>query len=876
VPPASSGITPPSKAPMAAATASFTITIPSRSGAANSHAPRYVSIATQSIIITLATVNGTPFTGSPASIASNLTVSNPACTGVPLTCTIVAPAVVGNDVFNVATYDAQQTSASPVTPIGHVLSQATTSVTVVANQANVAPPMVLNGVAASITVVTPSGDPHVLGSPATGYQLIGNQPYILFVAALDAAGVFIIDPGAPTFTMQSGSSAVVVTPVGGNRNAFTVRARSFSGSPVPLSITMSNSSLRLDLTLTTVQELWVADAGNSTITGYAGSPPTHIVGDTITAGLQGPNALAFDGNGILWVTNFGNVTAYSGTTQILADTITAGLSAPIGLAFDPSGVLWVGDWPRPGPGTVNAYSGTTQLTANTISNPQALSTGLWGPRALAFDVHGNLWVANGGGGVNTVTAYAGSAQLGANTITAGISAPFGLAFDGSGNLWVANVNTNTITAYAGTAPLPGGTITAGLSAPAGIAFDASGHLWVANESGANGHTITAYAGTSQISANTIASGLSVPIAVAFAPTAALPASTISPGPTPTPTPTPISTFTPGSTPTPTPTPIPPFTPTPTPVPPLTPTPTPTPTLMPTPTPTPTMTPTPDPCAGERPHANQCPFSQRFLASPLKCADQACSVAYDQGVYTKQIMNSVLDHSLKQNPNGFWQYGFSNELGGDGRVTAFNGESVNGPPLGSTPLLVVCVGGALHIPTLPRDNSTDLVRHPGGCGDANYASYDEHPGYDYRAAPGTPVYAAAGGIVVMNFHEPNADGTPKMCVDTNVVDTCTAKNYVGIDHQLRGLGGYISQYGHLSVINVSAGDTITQGQLIGYSGEVGAPKNPHLHFEVIKLLPGLPNNYNAYNYAIVDPYGWTGGGTDPLVGIFGGVSVQLWQ
>jgi Peptidase family M23 len=259
--------------------------------------------------------------------------------------------------------------------------------------------------------------------------------------------------------------------------------------------------------------------------------------------------------------------------------------------------------------------------------------------------------------------------------------------------------------------------------------------------------------------------------------------------------------------------------------------------------------------------------------------------YTQGVYTAQIMNTVLDHSMKQNPaNNFWQYGDISTGGGDGKIIAFNGESVNGKPMGSDPSTIVCIGGTLHIPTTPNVPTTDLVRHPGGCGDVNFSSYDEHPGYDYHAALKTPVYAAAGGIVVKNFHVTNADGSPKMCVDTNVKGTCTAKNYVGIDHGTRGLGGYISQYGHLSVILVNPGDPITQGQLIGYSGDVGAPGNPHLHFEVIKLMAGLPNNYNAYNYAVVDPYGWVGGTNalypqgDPLYSsLYLGIpSVQLWQ
>ena len=135
----------------AAASARFTITVPASSTTASTlRTPKYVSAATQSIVITLTSVNSAPYTGSPASIATNLSTLTPGCSGSPLTCTVTAPAVVGTDVFSVVTYDAVQTLPFAA-PTGNVLSQATLSVAVIAGPNTVTTPLVLNGVAKTIS-----------------------------------------------------------------------------------------------------------------------------------------------------------------------------------------------------------------------------------------------------------------------------------------------------------------------------------------------------------------------------------------------------------------------------------------------------------------------------------------------------------------------------------------------------------------------------------------------------------------------------------------------------------------------------------------------------------------------------------------------------
>ena len=149
----------------------------------------------------------------------------------------------------------------------------------------------------------------------------------------------------------------------------------------------------------------------------------------------------------------------------------------------------------------------------------------------------------------------------------------------------------------------------------------------------------------------------------------------------------------------------------------------------------------------------------------------------------------------------------------------------------------------------------------GCG-AGYTSYDEHPGYDYKADAGKPVYAAAGGTVISTI-----------CYLGNFGNGGSCSNWgaLAINHG----NGYFSQYIHMATtIAVVPGQTIAAGQQIGtvgskcYQCTVGA----HLHFEVRHIGPAI----GAEAYPVVDPYGWVGGGNDPLYSAPSVTPVNLWQ
>lgn len=88
----------------------------------------------------------------------------------------------------------------------------------------------------------------------------------------------------------------------------------------------------------------------------------------------------------------------------------------------------------------------------------------------------------------------------------------------------------------------------------------------------------------------------------------------------------------------------------------------------------------------------------------------------------------------------------------------------------------------------------------------------HNGVDLASSIGTPVYAAAGGKVIVAKMGGYNGGYGNMII---------------ISHDK----GIQTVYAHLNTIYISQGDTVTQGQTIGELGNTGKSTGPHLHFEV---------------------------------------------
>ena len=93
--------------------------------------------------------------------------------------------------------------------------------------------------------------------------------------------------------------------------------------------------------------------------------------------------------------------------------------------------------------------------------------------------------------------------------------------------------------------------------------------------------------------------------------------------------------------------------------------------------------------------------------------------------------------------------------------------------------------------------------------AGASSY--HKGQDIAVPVGTPIVAAGSGTVVTATY------------------SSSAGNYVMISHGNK----LYTVYMHCSRLAVSAGDTVTSGQIIAYAGSTGISTGSHLHFSVIK-------------------------------------------
>jgi murein DD-endopeptidase MepM/ murein hydrolase activator NlpD len=93
----------------------------------------------------------------------------------------------------------------------------------------------------------------------------------------------------------------------------------------------------------------------------------------------------------------------------------------------------------------------------------------------------------------------------------------------------------------------------------------------------------------------------------------------------------------------------------------------------------------------------------------------------------------------------------------------------------------------------------------------------HTGLDFQADPGTPILAAAGGVVVVQEYH------------------AAYGNMVEIDHG----NGLITRYAHASATFVKKGDLVKRGQKIAAVGSTGRSTGPHLHFEV--LADGTPQD-----------------------------------
>jgi len=139
------------------------------------------------------------------------------------------------------------------------------------------------------------------------------------------------------------------------------------------------------------------------------------------------------------------------------------------------------------------------------------------------------------------------------------------------------------------------------------------------------------------------------------------------------------------------------------------------------------------------------------------------------------------------------------------------------------------------PAIQPLSNKDLDRVSSGFGyriDPLYKTVKFHPGLDFTAPQGTPVYATADGVIEIAGNLGNGYG-----------------NHIVIDHGY----SYNTLYGHLYKIKVKRGQKVKRGEVIGYVGNTGKSTGPHLHYEVIKRNKHLDPIYFFYTDLTPEQY-----------------------
>lgn len=255
------------------------------------------------------------------------------------------------------------------------------------------------------------------------------------------------------------------------------------GEPLPSS---NNSTFHNIETPAVVRHLYVVNqgcgpVGHGSVMVYTPGQkkPLRVIGRHV----EGPESLAFDRFGNLYVGNVDTITVYRRGTNNLIRTINLPPSVPFALAFDHKGYLYAALF------SIQEKPGWVMVFAPSSSKPMlTITREIGSPSDVVFDRQDNVYVANAGGIFGhlygSINVYAPRSRRLLRVIHDGFrigkhdEQPFKLAFDSAGNLYSANIND--VTVYAPGSSKVMRRIDHDILFPHAIRFSKAGDMYVAN------------------------------------------------------------------------------------------------------------------------------------------------------------------------------------------------------------------------------------------------------------------------------------------------------------------------------------------------------------------------------------------------------------
>ncbi|SCX84314.1 LysM domain-containing protein [Streptomyces sp. 136MFCol5.1] len=172
-------------------------------------------------------------------------------------------------------------------------------------------------------------------------------------------------------------------------------------------------------------------------------------------------------------------------------------------------------------------------------------------------------------------------------------------------------------------------------------------------------------------------------------------------------------------------------------------------------------------------------------------------------------------------------------GGWEKLYQDNREVIGADPAVIHPGMKLTLGGPAAAtgttPAAPAPSTTPAVTKPAPAQSSSSGYVAPVPGKhttNYRASGAN---WSSGSHTGIDF--PVSTGTSVKAITSGTVVTAGWGGAYGNEVVVKHADGHYSQYGHLSALSVSVGQTLSTGQQIGLSGATGNVTGPHLHFEV---------------------------------------------